>query len=71
MSDLGRYYEILGLVQGASPEEVKEAWRDLAQVWHPDRFPQNPRLRKKAQETLKQVNSITSQVSLSCSFVPA
>ena len=56
MSDLGRYYEILGLVQGASSEEVKEAWRDLAQVWHPDRFPQNPRLRKKAQETLKRVN---------------
>lgn len=56
VSDLGRYYEILGIVRGASPQEIKQAWRDLAQVWHPDRFPGNPRLRKKAQETLKQVN---------------
>ncbi len=56
MSGLGRYYEILGLEAGASPEEVKEAWRDLAQVWHPDRFGDNERLRKKAQEKLKEVN---------------
>ena len=56
MSDLGRHYEILGVVQGASPEEIKQAWRDMAQVWHPDRFSQNPRLHQKAQEKLKEVN---------------
>jgi len=53
---LARYYEVLGLEATASPEEIKEAWRDLAQVWHPDRFGDNERLRKKAQEKLKEVN---------------
>lgn len=38
MDDMKRYYEILELEPGASPEEVKRAYRDLVKVWHPDRF---------------------------------
>jgi uncharacterized protein YjbI with pentapeptide repeats len=53
---IARYYGILGLEPGASAEEVKQAWRDLAQVWHPDRFAGNERLRQKAQEKLTEVN---------------
>jgi molecular chaperone DnaJ len=30
------YYEILGIVRGASDAEVKKAFRKLAQQWHPD-----------------------------------
>ncbi|HEX5465872.1 MAG TPA: molecular chaperone DnaJ [Candidatus Limnocylindrales bacterium] len=30
------YYEILGLSRGASDEEIKRAFRRLAQQWHPD-----------------------------------
>ena len=56
MGDLERYYGILGLEPGAPAEEVKQAWRDLAQVWHPDRFAGNERLRQKAQEKLKELN---------------
>lgn len=56
MPDFSRYYEILGLEPGCSPEELKLAWRDLAQVWHPDRFPANERLQKKAQDKLKEIN---------------
>jgi hypothetical protein len=55
-ADVEYYYEVLGLDADASAEEVKQAWRDLAQVWHPDRFAANERLRKKAQEKLKEVN---------------
>jgi curved DNA-binding protein CbpA len=56
MDDMDRYYKILGLEPGASPEQVKEAYRDLAKVWHPDRFPNDPRLQEKAQEKLKEIN---------------
>src|SRR5688572_15713639 len=30
------YYEILGVARGATDDEVKRAFRKLAQVWHPD-----------------------------------
>ena len=56
MRHIARYYETLGLEPGATADEIKQAWRDLAQVWHPDRFSDNERLRKKAQEKLKEVN---------------
>jgi len=49
-------YRILGLNPGATLDELKVAYRDLAQVWHPDRFTDNPRLREKAAETLKHIN---------------
>lgn len=51
-----KYYEILGLTQGAPPLEIKQAYRDMAQIWHPDRFPNSPRLQEKAQEAMKRIN---------------
>jgi hypothetical protein len=49
-------YRMLGLAPGATPEEVKTAYRDLAQVWHPDRFPDNERLRQKAARNQQLIN---------------
>lgn len=49
-------YRELELASDASANEVREAWRDLAQVWHPDRFTGNERLQAKAQERLKRIN---------------
>ena len=53
---MDKYYQILGLNPGASEEEMKEAYRDLVTVWHPDRFSNNPRLRHKANERIKEIN---------------
>ena len=57
MNNINQCYEILGLKPSALPEEVKQAYRDLAMVWHPDRFPNNPRLKEKAQEEPKKINA--------------
>jgi len=54
---MNRCIEMLGLKPGASHEEVAQAYRDLANVWHPDRFAGNPRLQKKAEEKLKEINA--------------
>lgn len=53
---LEKYYEVLGLKPDASEQEVKNAYRDLAKVWHPDRFAHDARLQQKAQEKLKEIN---------------
>ena len=47
---------LLGLEAGATAQEIKTAYRDLAKVWHPDRFAHDPRLQQKAQERLKEIN---------------
>ncbi|MBD2102934.1 pentapeptide repeat-containing protein [Leptolyngbya sp. FACHB-261] len=63
MNDLDRCYILLGLEPGASQEEVNQAYKDLAFVWHPDRVPKdNPRLLEKAQEKLKEINWARDQL---------
>jgi len=47
----------LGLTQNATQMEVKDAYRLLAKVWHPDRFQGDEDLRLKAEEKLKEINS--------------
>jgi hypothetical protein len=48
--------EVLALRPGATPVQIKEAYRDLVKVWHPDRFGSDARLRRKADEKLQQIN---------------
>jgi DnaJ-domain-containing protein 1 len=55
--ELDRCFKVLELRPGASEEEVNQAYRDLANVWHPDRFANNRRLQKKAEEKLKEINA--------------
>lgn len=47
---------VLALDHNATAAEIKEAYRDLVKVWHPDRFGNDPRLRQKAEEKLQQIN---------------
>lgn len=55
-TDLSKAYDLLGVKPGVSIRELKAAHRDLAKVWHPDRFQHDPRLQEKAQEKLKEIN---------------
>lgn len=56
MNRLDRYFALLELPPGVSPQEIRRAYRDLVRVWHPDRFPHEPRLQHRAQEKLKDLN---------------
>lgn len=49
-------FQILDLEPGVSEAEVRQAYKDIVSVWHPDRFSNNPRLRQKAEQKLKQIN---------------
>lgn len=57
MSELRYYFQILEIPVDASYEEAKAAYRDLVDVWHPDRYSRNTRLQIKATEKLKQINT--------------
>src|SRR5271157_1054404 len=61
---INRCMEMFGLEPGASREEVNQAYRDLVNVWHPDRFTTNQRLRKKAEEKLKEINASYEYIKL-------
>jgi hypothetical protein len=50
-------YRELELEPGASREEIKRAYKDLSVVWHPDKFANSDRLREKAHEKLKRINT--------------
>ena len=60
--ELSKCYELLGISPGASAQELKTAHRDMAKVWHPDRFSHDPRLQQKAQEKLKEINEAYDQL---------
>ena len=49
-------YRILEITPDTSLDDMHQAYRDLATVWHPDKYANNPRLRHKAETKLKQIN---------------
>ena len=52
-----KWLKVLGLAPGASEQAIKDAYRDLVKVWHPDRFATDARLQQKAQEKLTELNT--------------
>jgi molecular chaperone DnaJ len=35
-------YEVLGVKQGATDDEIKKAYRELVKKYHPDQYRDNP-----------------------------
>jgi molecular chaperone DnaJ len=52
---LSNPYEVLGIQQGASEEEIKRAYREMVKKYHPDQYQDNP-LSALAEEKLREIN---------------
>lgn len=48
-------YEVLGIREGASEEDIKKAYREQVKKYHPDQYQDNP-LSKLAEDKLREVN---------------
>lgn len=53
------YYQVLGLAKGASPADIKKAYRKLAVKYHPDKNPGD----KGAEERFKEINEAYAVLS--------
>lgn len=52
-----KHFKTLGLEPGASAADIKSAYRELAVIWHPDRFMHTPQLREVAQNKMAEINT--------------
>lgn len=55
-------YEVLGVKQGASQEEIKKAYRTLVKKYHPDNYTDHP-LADLAKEKMQEINNAYDQLS--------
>ncbi|MGM9646177.1 MAG: DnaJ domain-containing protein [Eubacteriales bacterium] len=54
-------YEVLGISPGATNEEVKKAYRELAKKYHPDNYADSP-VSDLAEEKMKEINEAYDEI---------
>ena len=59
-SNVKNYYEILGVSETATDDEIRKAYKKLAIKWHPDKNPEN---QKEAEEKFKEIAEAYSVLS--------
>ena len=62
MNDISQWYGVLGVSRTASIKTIKEAYRELAQLWHPDRYVDDPELKARAEEEIKEINQAYGEI---------
>ena len=57
------YYAVLELSPTATLADIKKAWHEQLQVWHPDRFNHSPALHRKAEARTQLINQAYQTLS--------
>ncbi len=57
------FYTVLEIVPTATNADIKKAWHEQIQVWHPDRFSHSPALHRKAETRTKLINQAYQTLS--------
>jgi len=57
------YYTLLELLPTATDADIKKAWHEQIQVWHPDRFNHSPTLHRKAEARTQLINQAYQTLS--------
>jgi curved DNA-binding protein CbpA len=57
------YYALLELLPTATEADIKKAWHEQIQVWHPDRFGHAPALHRKAEVRTQLINQAYQTLS--------
>ncbi|MGD0259555.1 MAG: J domain-containing protein [Verrucomicrobiota bacterium] len=60
--EIREYYRLFELEPGAGADAVKQAYRELLKVWHPDRFP-DAKFQKRATEKTKALNEAYQKIT--------
>src|ERR1039458_7856295 len=55
-SQISACLELFDLPDAFTEAQLKQAYHDLVQVWHPDKHSHNARLQRKADEKMKEIN---------------
>lgn len=56
MDDLRRARAILGVPEGATPEQLRARYRELVKQWHPDRYASDPQGQLEAEGRMREIN---------------
>ena len=57
------FYTLLELLPTATEADIKKAWLEQIQVWHPDRFGHAPALHRKAEARTQLINQAYQTLS--------
>jgi len=62
--EYAKNYRILGLRSGATWSQVRHAYKSLVNTWHPDRFQQDARQQKLAEEKTKEITQSYQELAV-------
>jgi hypothetical protein len=60
--DINEYYRALGISPGADPAQIRRAYRQLVQQWHPDLFKPGSPMQTTAEDITKEINEAYEQL---------